>query len=220
MKKIMSLVSVFLALPLFVFATSVKVSWDANTVDSDLAGYKVYYGTTSRTYSGVVDVGNITSYILNNLDECTTYYFAVTAYDTSGNESAYSIEVSEFMPDKTPPTGSINTAEATTTKKDIVLTLSASDTCGTITTMVLSNDGLTYTTAIPFATTYNWTLTDGLGMKTIYVKYMDNSGNESGAYTTNIELIADTTPPTPPTNVKVSIWEQIVKFFKRLFHIG
>lgn len=84
--------------------TVVKVSWDANT-EPDLAGYKVYYGQKSRQYDHVVDVGNITEYEVGNLLPGQTYYFAVTAYDTAGNESAPSEEVSATLPqeDTTPP---------------------------------------------------------------------------------------------------------------------
>lgn len=59
---------------------------------TDLAGYKVYYGTSSRNYSESIDVGNVKNYTINNLKEGVTYYFAVTAYDIFGNESGYSNE--------------------------------------------------------------------------------------------------------------------------------
>jgi len=62
--------------------------------ESDLAGYKIYYGTSSKSYSGSVNVGNVTSYTLTGLTQGQTYYIAVTAYNTSGSESSYSSEVS------------------------------------------------------------------------------------------------------------------------------
>ncbi|KHE90274.1 MAG: fibronectin type III domain-containing protein [Candidatus Scalindua rubra] len=68
------------------------LSWTANT-ESDLAGYKVYYGNTSGNYDANVDVGNQTNYTLTGLVNGQTYYVAVTAYDSSGNESAFSSEV-------------------------------------------------------------------------------------------------------------------------------
>lgn len=77
-----------------------KVSWDANTED-DLAGYSIYYGTSSGSYDNVVDVGNDTSYTVANLDSNTTYYFVVTATDLSGNESEFSEEVSIVISDST-----------------------------------------------------------------------------------------------------------------------
>jgi hypothetical protein len=72
---------------------SISLAWDANT-ESDLGGYKVYYGTASRTYGTPIDVGNVTSHKAEGLTIGQTYYFAVTAYDTSNNESDYSNEAS------------------------------------------------------------------------------------------------------------------------------
>ena len=79
------------------------VLWDPNT-EPDLAGYKVYYGTSSRSYSVVVDVGNVTSFRIDDLTEGVRYFFAVTAYDTAGNESDFSEEVSTVIRDRTSPT--------------------------------------------------------------------------------------------------------------------
>ncbi len=56
-------------------------------------GYKVYYGTASRTYGPPIDVGNVTTCMVPGLTQGVTYYFAVTAYDPSYNESGYSDEV-------------------------------------------------------------------------------------------------------------------------------
>ena len=71
----------------------VTLAWDANT-DSTLAGYRVYTGTASRSYSMEIDVGNSTSCVIKNLQDGATHYFAVTAVDASGLESGYSNEVS------------------------------------------------------------------------------------------------------------------------------
>src|SRR6266850_5823168 len=71
-------------------AANVNLSWSPNT-DTDLAGYKVYYGTTSGTYETPVNVGSVSTYTLTGLN-AATYFFAVTAYDASGNESGFSNE--------------------------------------------------------------------------------------------------------------------------------
>ncbi len=90
------------------------LSWDPPTTNADgtpltdLAGYKVYRGMVSGVYSAIpFDVGNVTSYTFSGLSEGTTYYYAITAYDASGNESAYSNEVNKTMPQvkPSPPTG-------------------------------------------------------------------------------------------------------------------
>jgi hypothetical protein len=81
----------------FTFTTladvKVTLAWDPNT-ETDLAGYKVYVGTASRTYTTTLDVGNVTTCTVNGLVPGQVYYFAVTAYDTSRNESTFSNEVS------------------------------------------------------------------------------------------------------------------------------
>jgi hypothetical protein len=83
-------------------AAQVVLTWSANT-ESDLAGYKVYYGTSSRNYGPAINAGNLTSYTLTGLNS-GIYFFAITAYDTSGNESAFSSEASRTIaPDTIPP---------------------------------------------------------------------------------------------------------------------
>lgn len=62
-----------------------------------MAGYKVYYGTASRSYSGIIPVGLNTSCQISDLETGYEYFFAVTAYDTAGNESQFSEEVSVFI---------------------------------------------------------------------------------------------------------------------------
>ena len=77
--------------------SQVTIHWDQNT-ESDLAGYKVYYGNSSMNYDSNVDVGNQTSYTLSGLVSGHTYYIAITSYDTTGNESTYSSEVIYNVP--------------------------------------------------------------------------------------------------------------------------
>jgi len=73
------------------------LTWDENT-EEDLKGYKVYYGLSSREYGISKDVLKNTSYEVKGLEPETTYYFAVTAYDTTGNESEYSVELEYTTP--------------------------------------------------------------------------------------------------------------------------
>jgi hypothetical protein len=86
-------------------AGQVTLAWDPNT-ESDLAGYKVYYGTASGVYTSNIDVGNVTSFTVTGLQDGLLYFFAVTAYNTSAGESGFSNEVSAVvasLPDTTPP---------------------------------------------------------------------------------------------------------------------
>jgi hypothetical protein len=73
-------------------AAQFSLIWDPSG-DSDVVGYNVYYGTQSGHYTTEVNAGNTTTYTVSNLQAGSTYYFAVTAYDSYGYESAYSNEV-------------------------------------------------------------------------------------------------------------------------------
>jgi hypothetical protein len=89
-------------LPARLAATPLTLAWDPNT-EPDLAGYKVYFGIRSRNYDFVTDVGDVTHHTVTNLDPNTRYYFALTAYDTSRNESDFSGEVSAVTGDEPDP---------------------------------------------------------------------------------------------------------------------
>jgi hypothetical protein len=84
-------------------ASSLTLAWDSNT-EPDLAGYKVYYGTQSGDYDVAIDVGDAIQYTVWGLAPETRYYLALTAYDTSWNESDFSWEVSAITGDDPDPT--------------------------------------------------------------------------------------------------------------------
>jgi chitinase len=102
MKKVCRIFTMFLFLsliPVLCFASTVTLQWDANS-ETDLAGYKVYYAADSnlQPFKGVgategaspVTLLKVTTATLSNLDPSKTYYFAVTAYNKTGQESTYS----------------------------------------------------------------------------------------------------------------------------------
>lgn len=82
------------------------LTWTAPTTTMDgspltnpnsISGYKVYYGTSPGNYTSSAVVGNVTTYTVTGLSGGTTYYFAVTASNASG-ESGYSNEVNRAIP--------------------------------------------------------------------------------------------------------------------------
>ncbi|NLI80117.1 MAG: hypothetical protein GX443_00295 [Deltaproteobacteria bacterium] len=83
-------------------AASVTLAWDAPADASKVAGYRLHYGTASRQYPNVINVGNRTSSQVTGLVEGATYYFAASSYDLQGNSSAFSNEVRYTVPLSTP----------------------------------------------------------------------------------------------------------------------
>jgi len=74
----------------------VRLTWDHET-DPAMRGYKLYYGTAPKSYEQSIDVGLSTTYAFSNLKSGTTYYFAVTAYNSVA-EGCSSNEVSKNIP--------------------------------------------------------------------------------------------------------------------------
>lgn len=78
---------------------NVTLTWAAN-VEPDLAGYKIHVGTNSGTYNypgSPFVAGKVTSYTFAGLPKGQTYVFAISAYDSAGNESGLSAEVSKTL---------------------------------------------------------------------------------------------------------------------------
>lgn len=81
------------------------LSWSAPTKNVDgsnltnLSGYKIHYGTASRTYTQTISVSGATTLQRTvALSGPGTWYFSVTAVDANGVQSAYSGEVSKAIP--------------------------------------------------------------------------------------------------------------------------
>lgn len=111
MKKVILLAVIFsclVAAP--VIAKDINFAWDANS-ESDLAGYRLYQSGTSGSYT--YGSGNEVAEIPAGTEVCTidaadgTWYWVLTAYDTNGNESGPSNEVSANV-DQTAPESPIN----------------------------------------------------------------------------------------------------------------
>jgi len=83
-------------------SSNLSLSWvapvtraDGNPISlADIDGYKVYFGTSARNYTGSVDVtdGSQNSLTITGLSN-GTYHVAMTTYDNNGLESIYSPEI-------------------------------------------------------------------------------------------------------------------------------
>jgi len=102
-----------LLLPLQALAGSVTLTWTPPTENTDgteltdLAGYRLYWGTSSGAYtdgSVSIDSPGVTIYVVDNLP-AGTYYFVATAVNSAGIESDYSNEATKTVlpPQPAPP---------------------------------------------------------------------------------------------------------------------
>jgi fibronectin type 3 domain-containing protein len=76
---------------------SIKLSWTP-AVSTNVAGYKIYYGTQSLSYSNSIAAGNVTNLTVAGFCPGKTYYFSATTYDSAGNESSFASETSYTVP--------------------------------------------------------------------------------------------------------------------------
>lgn len=195
------------------FAGDATLSWNAPAVNTDgsaltnLSGYKVYYGTAPGNYSQTIDAGKVTTYKVPNLPN-GTYYFAVTAYNSAGTESAYSNEGAKtVVTDVTAPVISGVYAGNITTDSVAINWM----------TNELSTSQVEYglTASYGYSSALNSTETvthvqalTGLASATVYnfrVISRDSSGNQSvsGNYTFTTAAPADTTAPVV-SNIQVT----------------
>ncbi len=208
-------------------AGAATVSWTANA-EPDLAGYRIYYGTSTRTgvdpnlcglcgYSTMVDVGRVISYPFSNLTGGQTYYFSITAYDALNNESSFSAEVNKAIAasDTTPPTVAMTApASGATVSGTVTLSATASDpvvggqTTSGVASVQFRIDGTNFgspVTVPPYQTSWN-TATATNSSHTLTAIASDVAGNQTTATTVTVTVsntTADTQQPvtslTSPT---------------------
>ena len=93
----------------------VNLAWDTHP-DPEVNAYRIHYGTARGVYTASIAVGNNTQTTIPGLAEGVTYFFAITALNTSGLESGFSNEVS-FLP------GNHATSLSTTATGEMALTV-------------------------------------------------------------------------------------------------
>ncbi|MCG3113116.1 MAG: DNRLRE domain-containing protein [Candidatus Manganitrophus sp. SB1] len=199
-KKVGLIFGVFIFSFLFfsttVFAGDATLTWNTNT-EADLAGYRVYFGTASRTYGPSINVGKATSYTLTGLAN-RTHFFAVTAYDTAGNESAFSVEVSKSIttPDTvTPVLSSINAGSIAA--NSAVITWGTNEPTDTqVQYGTTTSYGSSTTRVTTLVTVHSQTLT-GLLPSTLY-HYRVLSRDAAGNLATSLDNTFTTPAPAPP----------------------
>jgi hypothetical protein len=120
--------------------SNVTLAWNPSP-GSFIAGYRLYLGPTSQTYTTLFDAGNVTTATASNLLAGTTYFFAVTAYDLAGLESPFSTEIGYTIP---VPLGSLAKLSASMTGSK-QMTLSGTAPIGYQYSVLASSDLLHWT---------------------------------------------------------------------------
>lgn len=215
-KHVLLVVFLVLSVPCALFAATVDLQWDPST-DPDLAGYRVYYQANSAAQPFVgmgavegaapVDVATSTGATISGLDPAVSYYFAVTAYNTSGVESVYSnvVQAQEMVP---PVVGISSPAANATVSGALSVAVGASDNVGVTSVEFYVNGELQGTAnAAPYA--FNWQ-TDPLapGQYTLTAKAYDRAGNvgisEEAVFVTGDTAVPKVTITAPGNNKPVS----------------
>jgi hypothetical protein len=76
---------------------SVVLVWNPS-LDTNVVGYNIYYGTVSGEYTNELVLGNVSTATLTGLTAGTTYYFVATATGADGVESPFSNETAYTVP--------------------------------------------------------------------------------------------------------------------------
>lgn len=189
-------------------ANGVNLYWNTNN-EADLAGYKIYFGTSSGNYGAPVVLGRVTNYELTSLQSCTNYYIAVSAYDTGGVESAYSTQVvvnSGSGGSPTAPTG----LRATSSDGTVTITWNQNPECDIYSYYIYrsttSGTGYQYLATNYGATNTSYQdLTAVNGTTYYYAVIAVDSFNLTSPYSEEISATAiNTVPPSRPYNLSSS----------------
>lgn len=185
----------------FLFANSaaagnLNFAWDAST-STNVAGYKIYYGPTSKNYTSSIDAGNKTAQQVTGLTDGAKYFFAVTAYNSGKTvESATSNEVTATVPVPAASTLTVGfTPSKTSGTAPLIVTFTPSAN-GTVTSWKW-NFG---TTTIPVSTSQIPTVT--FASAGTYTVSLTATGPDGSATTTKqIAVAAQASGGTPPAVV-------------------
>ncbi|RII27488.1 MAG: hypothetical protein CXR30_15370 [Geobacter sp.] len=186
------------------YAYDVTLSWVADS-DPTVIGYKVYYqqGSTAVPFnaSGAVEgpspIDNhaLTTATVSGLDPNKAYYFAVTKYYSTGEESPYSNIVD--VPEGFAPTVSITSPTNNASVSGIVsVATEALDNVG-VTNVEIYVNGQLLTTEATAPYLFSWD-TSGLasGVYNITAKAYDAAGNVGKSVEVSVNVVSDSMPPT------------------------
>jgi hypothetical protein len=187
-----------------VFAADVTVAWDPK-VEPSVAGYRLYYGATPGVYNSSVDVGNETTYTVTGLGS-GTYYFAVTAYYTSGHETGYSDEMSQVVSSRfssytTPPTVSLTSpSNGVSVSGTFSVSARPSNGAGVVGVQFLLDGAILgpEDQVAPYSIAWD-TTTVSAGLHTLAARARDGVGNRTTSPPVTVNVVVDNNGVTLPS---------------------
>jgi hypothetical protein len=177
-----------------VHAASVTLRWDYSA--SGAAGFMLYCGSSSRSYSTRIDVGNTDTYAISTLPVGATSFCAVTAYDSAKAESTYSNEISVSVPsaggtaDGTVPKVAITApSNGATLVGTTTVSANASDNVGVVGVQFLLDGAALGAERLgpPFSLTWD-TKTVANGAHALSARVRDGAGNTGLAATVSVTV--------------------------------
>lgn len=179
----------------------VTVAWDPNP-ETDIAGYRVYYGQVGTSVTNTVSPGTTTQQQVISLLPATQYWFYVTAFNTAGLESDPSTVLTYTTPVNAAPTVTLGadriaiipgthsiTADATDDYLPATsLTKTWTQLSGPATASITGGTTLTPQFTFPSPGTYSLRVTV-------------NDGNASASDTVNVYAYQQVASPPPGTVV-------------------
>ncbi len=173
----------------------VELTWSPSP-NADVAQYNVHFGTQSGSYPNVISYPDISDVIIPGLQDGQTYYFAVSAVDTNGNESVLSNEASYAVPVAPQLTLQAQASVVTTLAADLNWNGSSdSDVYAYVVNYGLQPSALTNSATFYYATT--GTVTGLVAGATYYfaVAPIDNYGEQNAALSSPVSCTV--VAPTP-----------------------
>ena len=187
--------------------TQINLSWSPSTDNVAVSGYKVFRGASAQSLTLIASMPGTTWNDTNSIAPGTTYYYAVAAYDSSGNNSLQSAQISaSSLPDNSGPTIPTKLSAVAVSMTQINLSWSPStDNVGVSGYKVYRGTSAQSLTLIASTAGTTWNDSNSITAgKTFYyaVAAYDSSGNNS-AQSTVIAAASfpDNSAPTTPSSL-------------------
>ncbi|HEX3626329.1 MAG TPA: fibronectin type III domain-containing protein, partial [Verrucomicrobiae bacterium] len=162
------------------------LTWTAST-SPNIVGYNIYYGTSSNAYTNEISAGNISSLTISNLAVGTTYYFAASAVNSSGIQSALSSPTSYTVTLPVPLLTITNVTSGMHVTNSTFKVMGVATDSVTVAGVYCSFNGGAYTPVSLLGIQWNMTLALMYGSNTLSAYAVDINGTSSSTNTVSID---------------------------------